>query len=493
MIFKRFLIINIFLAITFISTQSEAKTKYEDQVVSLSITYQAYSQYRPWSKTKPMARNAYAVVVDGPLLLTSAQMVANATLIQVEKHGGPAKTPAKIVHVDREVNLALLTVENKEFFEDLKPVSFSKKLKTDGTVHSVRWKNRQLDISTSRVGRIEVRKSITGIIEYALLTAITDLSHAGWAEPVFSGSKMMGITVSQTKEKVAYILPSELIQVYIANVKQASGYPGFAALDISWQSNRDPAVAAWLGMKGTPTGIVIQSIPYGSAGYELLQPRDILLSLDNHPIDAEGYYNHPDYGRLKFTNIIIDAHKIGDIIPIQILRNGKVIDSDMELKGHLPDLKLIPSSRPDHAPPYLIAGGLIFRELDYNYLRAPGSDWKNVSNPRLVTYWYLGMETQKEEKQKRIIILSNVLADQYNIGYHHLNDLAVDKVNGQQIDSMTDLENAFNEKKDGFHSIEFYTNQNRNEVILDAEKFKQATERIISLYNIPSRIRLEKE
>ena len=51
----------------------------ESQVVSLYVTHQRYDDDRPWAKSNPMGRAAFATVVEGPALLTLAQMVSDST------------------------------------------------------------------------------------------------------------------------------------------------------------------------------------------------------------------------------------------------------------------------------------------------------------------------------------------------------------------------------------------------------------------------------
>lgn len=465
---------------------------YNYQVVSLSITYQTYDQIKPWSKKKPAIRSANSVVVEGSLLLTTAQMVADATLIQAKKNGEPGKVPARVVHVDREINLALISVDKKGFFDDLKPVLLADELDTEGVVKSVRWKNRQLEVSSSRIRRIEVHPSRTGSVEQAYLVLMTDFTDGGWAEPVFSGTELLGLTVSQSHQDVTRVLPVETINAYLKEISGKERYTGFGTFGTLWQVNRDHAVAAWLGIEGDSYGVIIRKIPRGVTGDGILQPKDVLISLGGHRIDADGFYVHPVYGRLRFTNILMQGYRMGDTVTAKVLRKKEVLDLELEIKGFPAGLPLVPEKRSDHAPSYLVAGGLVFRELDHNLLLAFGENWKSRANPRLVTYWALERWNQTPEK-RRVIVLTYALPDSYNIGYHNLRDLIVDKVNGYSINSISDMEEAFNHPENNLHNITFIRNPQRNKIVLDAVKFEEATERILGMYNIPQRIRLEEK
>ena len=171
-----------------------ASRPYGASVVALVVTSQDWDEDRPWEKKAPESRRVNAVVVDGPCLLTTAQMVADASLIQAEKFGRSVRVPARILHVDREVDLALVGIDAPEFFSDLVPVRLAGESLLDGTLHTVRWRNQQLEVSATRVQRMEVQSSHFGRLEHPFLLVQTDLSGGGWAEPVFADHRLVGVT-----------------------------------------------------------------------------------------------------------------------------------------------------------------------------------------------------------------------------------------------------------------------------------------------------------
>jgi hypothetical protein len=149
---------------------------------------------------------------------------------------------------------------------------------------------------------------------------------------------------------------------------------------------------------------------------------------------------------------------------------------------------LIPEDRLSTPPPYLMAGGLVFRELDVPYLQAWGKDWEASIPSYLRTLFKLQGESPTPEQQ-RLIILADVFPDEYNLGYHDLSQKIVKSVNGYPIDSIKKMEQAFQHPLDGFHVIEFMPCYGMNKVILDAAHFDEATSVIMEKYQIPARIR----
>jgi S1-C subfamily serine protease len=464
------------------------------QVVSLRVTHQSFSEHRPWTKGTPSTRIGSAVVLQGSQLLTEAKLIRDAILIQVQKNGSATRVPARVVHVDEDIDLALLEVDEPGFFDDLEAAQFAKSAPGEGTVYSARWQNQQYEISESQIAGINVRENPNGSITHAFLSLHTNLSNGGWADPVFSNGKLVGLSVLQEGQR-SIAIPVEILSAYVRGARSAgsgtdsANDSGFASFRPYWQFGQDPALAAYLGLTGKPRGIVLRWMPWGSTGCDALEPRDLILSVEGHALDAMGNFEHPHYGQLAFQHILVDSHRPGDRVRFQLLRDGKTLDVDVELRRNPGADWLIPDRRDQAQPPYLVAGGLVLRELDGNYLRAWGNDWHRDAPPKLVQRYDRERESQTEER-RRILILSQVLPDPHNLGYHQLANLALAEINDRRVYSVADADEAFRHPVGGFHTLKFYRDDLRREIVLDAADFEEATARILANYDIPARIRL---
>lgn len=455
---------------------------YGDHVVEISVTYQSFDEDRPWSKVNPQVRTGMAVVVDGPFLLTTAQMVRYATLIEVDKHGASGSTEARLVHVDPEIDLALLSISDTSFWADLRPVKLAGEVPTEGTVSSVRWNNNQLEVSASRVGRLQVEDSWMGSFRYPVLLLTTDFEGGGWSEPVFNDGLFLGLTISMDGKK-SRVLPIDLIAPYLKMSRDPASYRGFTRLGLMVQANEDPAQAAFLGLTGKPRGLMIRQIPSGSPAEGILKPGDLILNIDGHAIDGAGFYQHPRYGRLSYAGII-GLHTVGEILKVEVLRDKKTLTMDLPLRPFPASAQLIPLRRYDQPPPFLITGGLVFREFDVEYLRTWGNEYMNKAPQSLVSVYFLEDALQTPSR-KKVVLLQGVLPDDFNIGYQDLADDILTDVNGRPVDSIVSLEEALRHPVDGFHVFHFRQLGNRGEVVLDAAALDTATERILKAYRIP--------
>jgi hypothetical protein len=464
-----------------------AQSAPDAQVVSLRVTHQSFDEQRPWTKGTPSTQIGSAVVLPGSLLLTESKLIRDAILIQVQKNGSATRIPARVVHVDGDIDLALLAVDEPGFFDDLEAAQFAKFAPGEGVVYLARWQNQQYEISESQIAGIVVRESPYGSITHAFLSLNTDLSNGGWAEPAFSNGMLVGLSVLQEGQR-ASVIPVEILAAYVRGARSAND-PGFASFRPYWQFGQDPALAAYLGLTGKPRGVVLRWIPWASTGCDALEPRDLILSVEGLALDAMGNFDHPRYGQLAFQHILVDGHRPGDRVRFELLRDGEKLEIDVELRRNPGADWLIPDHRDQPPPPYLVAGGLVIRELDGNYLRAWGNEWRSHAPPRLVQRYDRERESQTAER-RRILLLSQVLPDPHNLGYHQLGNLALAEINGRRVDSVADADEAFRHPVGGFHRLNFYRDDQRTEVVLDAAGFEESTARILENYDIPARIRL---
>ena len=142
--------------------------------------------------------------------------------------------------------------------------------------------------------------------------------------------------------------------------------------------------------------------------------------------------------------------------------------------------KLVPEAAFDTEPEYLIVGGMVFQPLSKNYLRRWGADWKRTAPFRL-TYFQYESPTPAEPA---VVVLSQVLPDVYNIGYQEARTLVLEKVNGQRINYLKDLEKALKHSSNDFHIFDFQNGETLQRVVVDAKELENANRRILQRYGI---------
>ena len=142
----------------------------------------------------------------------------------------------------------------------------------------------------------------------------------------------------------------------------------------------------------------------------------------------------------------------------------------------------------DQPPRYFVLGGLIFQELSRQYLKEWGPNWQREAPQRLVYMDHFQSELFPE-RNRRVVILSQVLPANSTIGYDDLAYLTVKKVNGKEIKSLDELAEAAKQPVNGFIKIE--TEEDPKQIELDASQVAAEAQELQENYGISSLQRLQ--
>jgi hypothetical protein len=184
-------------------------------------------------------------------------------------------------------------------------------------------------------------------------------------------------------------------------------------------------------------------------------------------------------GQRTYFGYILQQKQIGETVILGLKRNGKKISVEVPLKRSIGFDRLVPF-RHEVLPRYYIFGGVVFQPLTLNYLTEYGSmaDWFRFAPVELMDY-YLNGELEFETEE--IVILSEVLADKINIGYHELGDNVIKTVNGVSVRNFAHLVSLFKNSREKYLSI---VDTQGTKIIFDREKMLGSTEKIIEKYMI---------
>jgi hypothetical protein len=267
-------------------------------------------------------------------------------------------------------------------------------------------------------------------------------------------------------------MPTAFISSWLQEVAETQAIPAWVGdLGISVQMIRSNSLADWLGL-AKPAGLLVLGVQQGGSACGMLRRGDVIVAIAGQALDGSGSIRDPMYGLLSYEYLLA-SYRSGDTLPISIVRNKVQQELLLPLRSYTGASLLVPVDRID-PPPYLMAGGLVFREFD-EYYSARSIELKMLDSS--------GWSGQTED-QRRIVVLSSVLPDPYNLGYHYLGDLWVEQINGREIDGIEDAREAFKYPVDGYHVVRFHPNFRTAELVIDAATFEEATARIAKSYGI---------
>ncbi len=448
-------------------------------LVKIFTTMQNPNYYEPWRIDSQISVSGSGCILPGHRILTNAHVVSNQIFIQVLKEGDTKKYTAKREFVAHDCDLAVLSVDDPAFFKGTKPVTFGglPYLKDSVQVYGYPVGGENLSITEGVVSRIEIvpyAHSMRNLLAVQTDAAINPGNSGG---PVFMKKKMVGVAFQGYNAIVAqntgFLIPVPIIKRFLKEIK-AGAYHSVPSLGLFWENLENDDLRAYLGMKSDQTGILVPKIVWQSSAWNVLQPNDVLLSIDGYPVGNDGTIPFRKGERVHFRYPLC-LHGLGDSIPLKILRQGQVQTLKITLKE---DVRLVPDIEYDVAPTYFIFDGLVFTPLTMNYLRSvkdPAPDFLVLLN-----------QTPTEDR-KQVVLLSHILNHEINKGYgHDYTNVVVRKVNGIPITEMKDLLAAFEKPVGGRHIVEVESPENViDHIILDANKSKKASDEILKLNEIP--------
>jgi len=221
---------------------------------------------------------------------------------------------------------------------------------------------------------------------------------------------------------------------------------------------------------------MIKTIEPTSPCKNVLKPKDVILKLDGIPVANDGKIPFRPGERVSLT-CYIQTHFIGDTVQVRVLRERQQITLDCPVNVIQ---RLVPAHFGDQSPPYLIVAGLVFTALSIPYLEASRA-WDDYVSDNISNL--LGkVHEPLEHDSDQIVVLAQVLAHRENLGYDHLADLCLEKVNGQPVRSLSHLKSLIDTIQDEYLQFEF---QLENEiVVLERSQVEQATKDICKEHSV---------
>lgn len=462
-----------------------AKSNVKEAVVKIYTVSNSYNYHEPWQMWGQKIFHGSGCIISGNRILTNAHVIRDHTFIQVRRSGEAKRYTAEPEIISHESDLAILKVKDESFFEGTDPVEIGDlpEIKDKVTVYGFPEGGDKLSITEGVVSRIEHTKYFHSSV-YLLTCQIDAAINSGNSGgPVIDkDNKIIGVAfqgfLDGRYDNIGYMIPAPVIKHFFEDIRDKK-LDGTPEIGLSMQKMENPDMRRKYLMSDKQTGVLIIKVYPDSPAEGVLEPNDIILSIEGNNIENDGTIEFRQ-GERTYFGYLMQQKQINDPAEFKILRNGKVKDVTIKLTKPIDYERLVPSERYDQSPTYYIVGGLVFETLTLNYLMEYGSekDWY-INAPKELINLYLNGEPTRQ--QREIIVLVKVLADEINVGYHDFVDAVIASVNGVKISRMDDLVKGFEKNNKEFHVIE---DIHGSKMILDRKKIEENGTSILKKYNI---------
>lgn len=451
-----------------------------DSVVKIFTVSSSPSYFLPWQNKSQRESMGSGFVIPGKRVLTNAHVVADQTFVLVRKHGSPTKYRAEVQAVGHECDLAILVVESEEFWDGMNFLELGDVPFLQEAVAVVGYPQGGDNISVTKgvVSRVEPTQYVHGATQLMAIQIDAAINPGNSGGPAIMGNKVAGVAFQNLAgaENIGYIIPVPVIKHFLADVEENGKYIGFCSLGLSCQPTENLQLRQHFQMQPEMTGVLVSKINPLSDAYRILKKDDIILAFDGVPIANDGTVHFRNRERITFDHLV-SMKKSNEMAVVKVLREGEQHEFSISLWPLQP---LVPVHQFDKLPSYFIFAGLVFIPLTQPYLHEYGEDWYNTSPRRLCER---ALRELPKKAGEQLVILSQVLMDDINLGYERLAELQVKKVNGMEIENLKHLCQLVQSCSE--ESLRFDLDDDRV-IVLNYNSGKIATERILKRHRIPS-------
>jgi S1-C subfamily serine protease len=458
-------------------------------VVKVFVVQKGADYFQPWQMGYQAPASGSGFVLAGGRIMTNAHVVSDQVNIQVMKAGDTHKATAHVLFVAHDADLALLGVDEPDFFAGTTPVTFGAMPRQRDHVAAYGFPAGGDEMSTTEgvVSRIEVRP-------YAhagsnLLTVQTDaaINPGSSGGPVFKDGKFVGISFQgyngAALNNTGYFIPVVLVERFLKDIADGR-YDGIPLMGLAWQKLENPALRASLGLKDPRGGVMVTKLIPGSGAATVVKEQDVILALDGVPVAENGTVPFGDGERVDLSHLV-SLHQMSETAQVSVWRDGQRLELKVPLHA-VPDL--VPGPLYDQRPSYCVYAGLVFESLTANYLRL----FEGGASTELRYLNELGLTSPERQE---VVFINQVLPHEVNVGYHHLGQAIVTEVNGQPISRLKDvvaaLKRPVTTPRGTFVTVKLDhwagSPDNRGSlIVLDAAAAEKSQAEILKAFGIPS-------
>ncbi len=459
-----------------------------DAIVRVEVDTKQPNFRVPWNIGGMGSGNGTGFLIGPNRFLTNAHVVSNSRLIYIKKVSDPKPYKARVVNVAHDCDLALLELESDtEFdsaFKDLTPLYIGGLPKLNTTVVAVGYPigGERISVTRGVVSRIDFRAySHSSVDNHLAIQVDAAINPGNSGGPVLQNNQVVGVAFQGYSGSVAqntgYMIPVPVIERFLKDVEDGS-YDHYVDIATSLLNILNPAQRRALGLPNDGIGVMVAVADASGSAGGILETKDVLLSIDGHPIASDGFIEIE--GERVDLNEVIERKFAGDTVDLEIWRDGSRKEIVLELKRFIP--YLIQASQYDKLPNFVLYAGLQFQPLDRNMMAA-----HSVTD--LETRYFYNYYSQDELYRERpqVIALTEVLPDTTNTHLQPYVHKVVDEINGKKIRLLQDVFDAFHgdfheEGHEDYHVVRLIGEG--RPLVLKRKESAIAHERVKAKYNV---------
>lgn len=454
--------------------------------VKIHATINRPDYFTPWSMLNSKQTSGSGSIISGKetkRILTNAHVVADASFIQVQRHADPKKYQAKVAFISHETDLAILTVDDQDFFKDSITLPIGKLPDTQESVHVFGFPQGGTTLSVTKgvLSRVEHQSFAHGDGYFLAGQIDAAINPGNSGGPVIINQKIVGVVMQanfgSSSENQGYFVPPSVINHVLEDIEDGN-YDGFRSLGFDAQTMESPSLRKYYGLSNKQTGVIVTYIAEGSPAKDLLMPNDVILKIGKYDIADDSTIVFRDDQRTHYK-YALDQYHFDEVVPITIVRDGK--EQTIKLNGisSIENSSLVRNQAFDELPDYYIYGGVVFVPLNMNLIQRWGTNWHKKAPLSLLKQRYENPSLERTES----VVAINVLPAEVNLGFHDWSNWVIDTVNDEKIKNFDHLVKLLDKHSEPFMRI---GDEDGYQMILDHQQAIDSRDMVLQRYRVPN-------
>jgi len=447
-------------------------------VVRITVTDQEPNYKVPWAPGSIGGGVGAGFVIDGQRVMTNAHVVSNSRFLSVSKEDDPKQYIAKVEFVGHDCDLAVLKIEEGDFFKGTVPLQFGNIPEIDSSVSVYGYPigGERMSVTNGVISRIDFQLyTHSGVDAHLTIQTSAAINPGNSGGPVLQEGKVVGVAFQgysgDVAQNVGYMIPVPVIQRFLKDISSGK-YNKYMDLSVSTFKLQNSAMRKALGLADDDRGVMVSSVEKDGSSDGVLKVGDVLLEIDGHPIASDSFVDL-DGEHVQMEEIVERKFK-GDEVKFKLLRDKQEKEVVVKLDKAFP--YLIQGNTYDVSPRFVLFGGLLFQPLGHDFLEAYQVDDMRV---RYFYDYYVSDELYAEHPE--VIILSAVLPDPINTYVGDFRNGIVDEINEVKIKTLKDVADAF-AKPSKYYVVKLLGVG--RPIVLESSAVESARERILGRYNV---------
>ncbi len=453
----------------------------EPAVVSIEVTQQHTDWFSPWQGSRPEIALGSGFLIGPGRIMTNAHVVSDARQIIVRRNGDDRPYFADIEFIGHDTDLATLRVNDPSFAKGVRPLVLGDlpSLRSHVRTYGYPAGGEKISRTEGVVSRVQFITYVhSGADQHLAVQTDSAINPGNSGGPVVQEGKVIGVAfqASTRLSAVGYFIPVPVIRRFLDDVQDGT-YEGYGDLGVVTSNLVNPTYRRFLGLKDDDRGVVVDRVLPRSSAEKLLHEGDVILAVDDVPVEADGTIDYHGYS-LSYQQTV-EQKQIGEAAKVTVWRAGQTLDVPVPLRRY-PEADRMRSEF-DKPAPYLVYAGLVFMELNREYLGTFGNYWETADKHLLYQHFYAFMES--DQPYEGTVVLARVLPHRINTAYTSLANSEVASVNGVTVHTLNDLETALGAPKNGYEVFDLEPGE--QVLVLDKAAADKAQPEILSRYGIP--------